>query len=105
MARKPFSVKKKKVVVEWETSGYTVDGEHRPRATAADDGRTVLTKAPMVLRSRPASLRTLRRLYGTTRANIVGKSEQDARWLGWQVVIGIEVHAQIKSREKLFSRE
>lgn len=25
------------------------------------------------------------------------------RWPGWQVVIGIEVHAQIKSRAKLFS--
>ncbi|KAI0080877.1 Glutamyl-tRNA amidotransferase B subunit [Panus rudis PR-1116 ss-1] len=28
----------------------------------------------------------------------------DPRWPGWGVVIGIEVHAQIKSREKLFSR-
>ncbi|KAJ6512108.1 glutamyl-tRNA amidotransferase [Mycena vitilis] len=27
----------------------------------------------------------------------------DQRWPGWQVVIGIETHAQIKSREKLFS--
>lgn len=27
----------------------------------------------------------------------------DARWPGWQAVIGIEVHAQIKSRTKLFS--
>ncbi|KDQ08250.1 hypothetical protein BOTBODRAFT_59456 [Botryobasidium botryosum FD-172 SS1] len=27
----------------------------------------------------------------------------DTRWPGWQPVIGIEVHAQIKSREKLFS--
>lgn len=27
----------------------------------------------------------------------------DARWPGWQVIIGIEVHAQIKSRAKLFS--
>ncbi|KAG2141552.1 GatB/GatE catalytic domain-containing protein [Suillus cothurnatus] len=27
----------------------------------------------------------------------------DKRWPGWQVVIGIEVHAQIKSRRKLFS--
>ncbi|KAJ7366689.1 Glutamyl-tRNA amidotransferase subunit B, mitochondrial [Mycena albidolilacea] len=27
----------------------------------------------------------------------------DRRWPGWQVVIGIETHAQIKSRQKLFS--
>jgi hypothetical protein len=27
----------------------------------------------------------------------------DKRWPDWQVVIGIEVHAQIKSRRKLFS--
>lgn len=27
----------------------------------------------------------------------------DPRWPGWQVVVGIEVHAQIKSRKKLFS--
>lgn len=27
----------------------------------------------------------------------------DYRWPGWQVVVGIEVHAQIKSRKKLFS--
>jgi aspartyl-tRNA(Asn)/glutamyl-tRNA(Gln) amidotransferase subunit B len=27
----------------------------------------------------------------------------DARWPGWEVVVGIEVHAQIKSRRKLFS--
>ncbi|KAG1735696.1 GatB/GatE catalytic domain-containing protein [Suillus paluster] len=27
----------------------------------------------------------------------------DKRWPGWQVIIGIEVHAQIKSRRKLFS--
>ncbi|KAI0722731.1 Glutamyl-tRNA amidotransferase B subunit [Earliella scabrosa] len=34
----------------------------------------------------------------TTRAH-----KEDARWPGWQVVVGIEVHAQIKSRQKLFS--
>lgn len=28
---------------------------------------------------------------------------QDTRWPGWEVVVGIEVHAQIKSRRKLFS--
>jgi hypothetical protein len=30
-------------------------------------------------------------------------STSDKRWPGWQLVIGIEVHAQIKSRAKLFS--
>ena len=29
--------------------------------------------------------------------------QEDPRWPGWQVVIGIETHAQIKSRRKLFS--
>ncbi|KAJ3487724.1 hypothetical protein NLI96_g3341 [Meripilus lineatus] len=28
---------------------------------------------------------------------------EDPRWPGWAVVVGIEVHAQIKSRQKLFS--
>ncbi|KAN0097054.1 GatB/GatE catalytic domain containing protein [Tylopilus felleus] len=28
---------------------------------------------------------------------------EDKRWPGWEVVVGIEVHAQIKSRRKLFS--
>lgn len=104
MAREPFSfsVRKSSGVRTPVGIPWTASTGHEPRQ---DDGRIVLTKAAMVLRSRPSSLRTLRRLYGTTRANIVGKSEQDARWLGWQVVIGIEVHAQIKSREKLFSRE
>jgi hypothetical protein len=27
----------------------------------------------------------------------------DKRWPGWEVVVGIEVHAQIKSHRKLFS--
>lgn len=29
--------------------------------------------------------------------------QEDVRWPGWQVIIGIETHAQIKSRRKLFS--
>lgn len=29
--------------------------------------------------------------------------QEDKRWPGWRVVIGIETHAQIKSRRKLFS--
>ncbi|KAH7919539.1 Glutamyl-tRNA amidotransferase B subunit [Leucogyrophana mollusca] len=31
------------------------------------------------------------------------EAKQDKRWPGWEVVVGIEVHAQIKSRRKLFS--
>ncbi|KAJ7505476.1 Glutamyl-tRNA amidotransferase subunit B, mitochondrial [Mycena galericulata] len=31
------------------------------------------------------------------------RSFHDQRWPGWQVIIGIETHAQIRSREKLFS--
>ena len=29
--------------------------------------------------------------------------QEDKRWPGWQVIVGIETHAQIKSRQKLFS--
>lgn len=29
--------------------------------------------------------------------------KEDKRWPGWEVIVGIEVHAQIKSRRKLFS--
>ncbi|KAF9462046.1 Glutamyl-tRNA-Gln amidotransferase B subunit [Collybia nuda] len=39
-----------------------------------------------------------RRLFHDIRAY-----KADKRWPGWQVVIGIETHAQIKSRHKLFS--
>ncbi|KAI0331302.1 Glutamyl-tRNA amidotransferase B subunit [Cubamyces sp. BRFM 1775] len=31
--------------------------------------------------------------------------KEDTRWPGWQLVVGIEVHAQIKSKRKLFSGE
>src|SRR5882757_6125126 len=57
----------------------------------------------MVLRLRTPSLRTFGRPYGTSQAS-TNKIGQDSRWPGSQVVIGIETHAQIKSREKLFSR-
>ncbi|KAK2465978.1 hypothetical protein APHAL10511_001619 [Amanita phalloides] len=33
----------------------------------------------------------------------VREHREDPRWPGWQVIIGIETHAQIKSRQKLFS--
>lgn len=39
-----------------------------------------------------------RRLFHNIRAY-----KEDKRWPGWQVVVGIETHAQIKSRHKLFS--
>src|SRR5216684_6733118 len=57
----------------------------------------------MVLRLRASPFRTSCRPYGTSQAN-TNKIGQDSRWPGWQVVIGIETHAQIKSRKKLFSR-
>jgi hypothetical protein len=38
-------------------------------------------------------------------STLVSNTSSDPRWPGWQVVIGIEVHAQVKSREKLFSGE
>ncbi|KAF8505869.1 GatB/GatE catalytic domain-containing protein [Russula emetica] len=57
----------------------------------------------MVLRLRASPFRTSCRPYSTSQAS-TNKIGQDNRWPGWQVVIGIETHAQIKSREKLFSR-
>jgi aspartyl-tRNA(Asn)/glutamyl-tRNA(Gln) amidotransferase subunit B len=40
----------------------------------------------------------IRRLFHDTRGY-----QEDTRWPGWQVIVGIETHAQIKSRQKLFS--
>ncbi|KAI0254809.1 Glutamyl-tRNA amidotransferase B subunit [Lactifluus subvellereus] len=57
----------------------------------------------MFVRSRTSLLRTPRRPYSTNQTNSIRSFNQDSRWPGWQVIIGIEVHAQIKSREKLFS--
>ncbi|KAH9045301.1 glutamyl-tRNA amidotransferase [Lactarius pseudohatsudake] len=57
----------------------------------------------MLARSRTPSLRTPHRLYSTGLTNTVRTFEKGNRWPGWEVVIGIEVHAQIKSRKKLFS--
>ncbi|KAG6861985.1 hypothetical protein C0995_009169 [Termitomyces sp. Mi166 len=49
---------------------------------------------------RPCRARYLQRfrLFHDTRGH-----PEDKRWPGWQVIIGIETHAQIKSRQKLFS--
>ncbi|KAF7365378.1 Glutamyl-tRNA(Gln) amidotransferase subunit B, mitochondrial [Mycena venus] len=39
----------------------------------------------------------------TSLARQFRRAFHDQRWPGWQVIIGIETHAQIKSRQKLFS--
>ncbi len=65
-------------------------------ASLTGDSRAVLAKVLMVLRLRASLFRTSCRPYSTSR--------QYSRWPGWQVIIGIETHAQINSREKLFSR-
>jgi len=75
------------------------------RAPGASDGRAVSANAVMLVRSRTSSLRTPRRLYSTSQAQSIKPFKEDSRWPGWQVIIGIEVHAQIKSRKKLFSRQ
>jgi aspartyl-tRNA(Asn)/glutamyl-tRNA(Gln) amidotransferase subunit B len=31
------------------------------------------------------------------------RTYEDPRWPGWEVVVGLEVHAQLKTRQKLFS--
>jgi len=36
-------------------------------------------------------------------STLANNASSDPRWPGWQVVVGIEVHAQVKSRKKLFS--
>ena len=38
-------------------------------------------------------------------STLANNASSDPRWPGWQVVVGIEVHAQVKSRKKLFSGE
>lgn len=50
-------------------------------------------------RCRPSLIFSLRRHF-----NIQARPHvEDERWPGWQVLVGIETHAQIKSRRKLFS--
>ena len=46
-----------------------------------------------------------RRFLWTRHAHTIRPHKEDPRWPGWQLVVGIEVHAQIKSRRKLFSGE
>ncbi|KAF9534608.1 glutamyl-tRNA amidotransferase [Crepidotus variabilis] len=49
-------------------------------------------------------LRRLRPPHCSVRAfHDVRSYKEDTRWPGWQVIVGIETHAQLKSRRKLFS--
>ncbi|KAI0068540.1 Glutamyl-tRNA amidotransferase B subunit [Artomyces pyxidatus] len=43
------------------------------------------------------------RLTNARLAHTLRTYKEDPRWPGWEVIVGIEVHAQIKSRTKLFS--
>jgi aspartyl-tRNA(Asn)/glutamyl-tRNA(Gln) amidotransferase subunit B len=43
-----------------------------------------------------------KRLLPDARAH--GPAPRDRRWPDWQVVLGVETHAQIRARRKLFSR-
>lgn len=84
------------------TGGYS---DHERLGEDRSDGGAALAKTAMLARSRTSSLRTPHRLYCTGLTNTVRTFEKGNQWPGWEVVIGIEVHAQIKSRKKLFSRE
>ncbi|KAI0353128.1 Glutamyl-tRNA-Gln amidotransferase B subunit [Trametes cingulata] len=44
-----------------------------------------------------------RALVRARNAHTARTHKDDSRWPGWELVVGIEVHAQIKSRRKLFS--
>ena len=56
----------------------------------------------LMLASRGQTFRRLTPRYSRS-VHQIRDSIPDKRWPGWAVVVGIEVHAQIKSREKLFS--
>ena len=43
--------------------------------------------------------------WSRSHSTLASNASGDPRWPGWQVIVGIEVHAQIKSRKKLFSGE
>lgn len=90
-----FSARKK----QWTAGTGTGMGLSVAEGIAAP----VRPKVLMVLRLRAPPFRIYCRPYNTSQAS-TNKIGQDSRWPGWQVVIGIETHAQIKSREKLFSR-
>jgi hypothetical protein len=64
--------------------------------SGSDELRAMLAR---LLLQRPCASHIQFRLLHTTRA-----WKEDPRWAGYEVVIGIETHAQLKSRQKLFSR-
>ncbi|KAF8550387.1 Glutamyl-tRNA amidotransferase B subunit [Imleria badia] len=60
----------------------------------------------MIVRPCPWRARQLQQLWRPLRLERLHSKpavREDQRWPGWEVVVGIEVHAQIKSRRKLFS--
>jgi hypothetical protein len=87
---------KEKISELWDWYGYGL-------SMTVGIAAPVRSKVLMVLRLRAPPFRISCRPYNTSQAS-TNKIGQDSRWPGWQVVIGIETHAQIKSREKLFSR-
>ncbi|KAG9317817.1 putative glutamyl-tRNA amidotransferase [Chiua virens] len=57
----------------------------------------------MIVRQCPWRLQQLWRPFRARNIHHERAIREDRRWPGWEVVVGIEVHAQIKSRRKLFS--
>ncbi|KAG8218999.1 glutamyl-tRNA(Gln) amidotransferase subunit B [Butyriboletus roseoflavus] len=60
----------------------------------------------MIVRQRPWRARQLQQFWrplGFRGLHGEHAIREDKRWPGWEVIVGIEVHAQIKSRRKLFS--
>ncbi|KIJ13270.1 hypothetical protein PAXINDRAFT_170551 [Paxillus involutus ATCC 200175] len=60
----------------------------------------------MIIRHCPWRARQLQQLWRPFSFRSLHRKREaleDKRWPGWEVVVGIEVHAQIKSRRKLFS--
>ena len=60
----------------------------------------------MIVRQCPWRARRLQQLWRSfSFKSLHGEraTREDQRWPGWEVLVGIEVHAQLKSRRKLFS--
>ncbi len=78
-------------------------------ATFAALGRALGSGSELVPHHRPHMLaygraRLLTRITVPNRHFYIARNhKEDARWPGWELVVGIEVHAQIKSSRKLFS--
>ena len=73
-----------------------------PTGLSLSLGRRTRTTERHMLSHGKARLLT-RTALCTRRAHTARSHKEDPRWPGWDVVVGIEVHAQIKSRRKLFS--